>query len=143
MGYWRDFSMSCTPQNADDEYLLKPWQVEEILGVSRPTLYRLLKKGEIVCVKIGKCTRFRRSDLNSYMAGLETSGEIKARKEATAAPMAYLEEDWSDIAVDMVEYRDTFSLQFSSIKEAIDYFSDDPDGFDEWLLQLAYEAGRV
>lgn len=39
-------------------------QVCEILQVSRPTVYRLIKDGKIKVIKLGTATRIRRSEID-------------------------------------------------------------------------------
>jgi len=57
--------------------------VEEVLAalaISRRTLYRLVRAGEIPALKIGRATRFRREDVEVYICrrlevGLRDSGK--------------------------------------------------------------------
>ncbi|BDI28417.1 hypothetical protein CCAX7_004680 [Capsulimonas corticalis] len=53
----------------DDEQndLLTFDEALQVLGTSRPTLYRLLSSGDMRGLKVGKQWRFRRSDLHLYM----------------------------------------------------------------------------
>ncbi|MCW3062084.1 MAG: hypothetical protein JWQ02_3905, partial [Capsulimonas sp.] len=53
----------------------------QVLGTSRPTLYRLLSAGDVRGLKVGRQWRFRRSDLHLYMdrgpvAAAVTSGPV-------------------------------------------------------------------
>ena len=48
--------------------LLKLPDAATICGVSRPTLYRLIKRGEFPAVKIGSVLRVPRSALNAWLA---------------------------------------------------------------------------
>ena len=50
--------------------LLTIEQVAERLAVARRTVFRLIEKGDIRAVKIGRLTRIRESDLERYIAQL-------------------------------------------------------------------------
>lgn len=50
--------------------LLKPEEAAVVLGIGRTTLYDLLRNGEIASVQVGKLRRFRRTDLETYVAQL-------------------------------------------------------------------------
>jgi excisionase family DNA binding protein len=47
--------------------LLDVNEAAEYLTVSRATLYREVKRGKLVAVKVGASTRFRRSELERYI----------------------------------------------------------------------------
>ena len=44
-------------------------EVAEILHVSRPTVEKHIKTGELPSVQIGRCRRVRRVDLQSFLEG--------------------------------------------------------------------------
>ena len=44
-------------------------EAAEMIGVSVPTLWRLVKDGLIPHVMIGKRARYRREDIENYLAG--------------------------------------------------------------------------
>ena len=50
-----------------EDRLLKPEEVAEILQVSKPFAYVLLKRGEIPVLRIGNLVRVRREDLDKYI----------------------------------------------------------------------------
>lgn len=51
------------------EYLLTVQQACDILHVSRSTLYKMVKHGELPCIRLGLHTiRFAVSDLRAYLA---------------------------------------------------------------------------
>lgn len=50
-----------------EEDLLTFDEALQMLGTSRPTLYRLLSSGDLKGLKVGKQWRFRRFDLLNYM----------------------------------------------------------------------------
>lgn len=52
--------------NAEED-LLTFDEALQMLGTSRPTLYRLLSSGELKGLKVGKQWRFRRFDLLNYL----------------------------------------------------------------------------
>ncbi len=62
----------------DEERLLKSDEVAELLHVSRSFAYQLMKRGDIVTVRIGKTVRVRPNDLKDYIdkrtTGKPTSG---------------------------------------------------------------------
>lgn len=45
-------------------------QVQERLQVGRTTLYRMVQRGELPSVKIGKCRRWLAEDVDTYLRGL-------------------------------------------------------------------------
>lgn len=52
-------------------------KTEEVLGclkVTPRTLYRLIRAGELPAVRVGRQWRFRRSDLENWLAAREASG---------------------------------------------------------------------
>jgi excisionase family DNA binding protein len=49
------------------DQLLNVGQAHKTLGISRPTLYRLIRCGEIAVVKIGSRTLFRADDLRNFV----------------------------------------------------------------------------
>ena len=53
-----------------DPLLLKIGEAAHLLGVSRSTLERLLRAGELRAVKVGTGVRVRRADLSAYIAAL-------------------------------------------------------------------------
>jgi excisionase family DNA binding protein len=56
----------------------------KFLGTSRPTLYRLLKQGELKGLKVGKQWRFNKADLVAYMERKPASLSQVAQSEADA-----------------------------------------------------------
>lgn len=50
---------------ADEEYVDADGACR-ILGISRPTLWRLDKCGELVAFRVGRLLRYRRSDVDRY-----------------------------------------------------------------------------
>ena len=53
-------------QTANDE-LLSMAEAMDFLGISRPTMYRLLERGEVKGSKVGSQWRFRQADLAAYL----------------------------------------------------------------------------
>ena len=58
--------------STESEVLLTPTEAAEILKIGRSKLYELMARGLINSVKLGRCRRFRRSDLDLFIRGLET-----------------------------------------------------------------------
>jgi type IV pilus assembly protein PilB len=50
-----------------DNDLLSMEEAARVLGISKPTLYRLVSQGTVRGLKAGKQWRFRRDDLNAYL----------------------------------------------------------------------------
>ena len=49
------------------DQFLKIVEVAEILNISRAFAYKLIQRGELRCVNIGKARRVRITDLNEYI----------------------------------------------------------------------------
>jgi excisionase family DNA binding protein len=49
-------------------------QAAALLGVSRTMIYELTYRGEIHPLRIGRCVRFRRQELEDFVAQLEARG---------------------------------------------------------------------
>jgi excisionase family DNA binding protein len=67
--------------------LLTVEDVMDILRISRPTLYRLLKSGSLIPVRIGKRTLFDPTDIRSFVEASKR-GELpsaKTRQKKTAS----------------------------------------------------------
>ncbi|WP_407565878.1 helix-turn-helix domain-containing protein [Streptomyces sp. 184] len=58
-----------TPAPAD-RLLYTPKEAAGVLAIGRSTLYELMAAGAVKYIKLGRCRRIRRSDLESYVAGL-------------------------------------------------------------------------
>jgi excisionase family DNA binding protein len=61
------------PNSIADDHLLKVAEVSKIVKMSRPSIYRQIKGDTFPSVKVGKSRRFRNSDIQAWIAGLETS----------------------------------------------------------------------
>lgn len=53
--------------------LLTVNQVAELFGVSRPTIYRLMRRGELRSTRVGQRVRFDPVALNEYLTGNQSS----------------------------------------------------------------------
>ena len=49
------------------EKLLTPIEVQQLLHISRSTLYRLIQKGQLPVIRVGGTYRIRMSELNAYL----------------------------------------------------------------------------
>ena len=58
-----------------NEKLLNMDETANLLGIKKSTLYQLVMRKQITHVKLGKLTRFRPEDLQSYQQNL-----VEARK---------------------------------------------------------------
>jgi excisionase family DNA binding protein len=55
------------PQNLINKPFLSPTELKEILGLSVPTIYRLINSRKIPAFKIGNSLRFLREDVIAYL----------------------------------------------------------------------------
>jgi excisionase family DNA binding protein len=53
--------------NSDRTILLTIRDTCELLGIGRSTLYRLIDRGEIPVIHIGRAVRLRRSDVDAWI----------------------------------------------------------------------------
>lgn len=54
-------------QKDADRTLLRPEEVAEILRLSRRTVIRMARDGEIPCIRIGRLVRFERADVERWL----------------------------------------------------------------------------
>ena len=47
--------------------LLSVNEVAELLGISRPTVYALIRRGELVPIRVGERARFEPADVRAYL----------------------------------------------------------------------------
>ena len=57
-------------QPAEPDRLLTAAEAAEVLGIGRSKLYELVARGAVQSVKLDRCRRFRRSDLDHYIRSL-------------------------------------------------------------------------
>lgn len=57
-------------QRREPDCLLTAVQAAEVLGIGRSKLYELVARGAVQSVKLDRCRRFRRSDLDRYIRSL-------------------------------------------------------------------------
>ncbi|MFF5496358.1 helix-turn-helix domain-containing protein [Streptomyces aquilus] len=53
-----------------DRLLYTPEEAAEALAIGRSTLYELMADGVLTYIKLGRSRRIRRTDLETYVAGL-------------------------------------------------------------------------
>ena len=46
-----------------------PEEIQNILGISRPTVYKLLKERQFHVLKIGHCLRVSKTDFDNWLQG--------------------------------------------------------------------------
>ena len=56
-----------------EQLLLRASEVAEALGVSRTTVWRMIRDGSLPSVKMGDSRRVRREDLEAFVRGLAPS----------------------------------------------------------------------
>lgn len=56
--------------------LLTPAEAADVLGVSRATLYRLMREGRITSVMIGRARRIEHAELERYVHELREDHEL-------------------------------------------------------------------
>jgi excisionase family DNA binding protein len=57
----------------EPDVLLTPTEAAAVLKIGRSKLYELMARGKIDSVKLGRCRRFRRSDLDRFIGGLDAA----------------------------------------------------------------------
>ncbi len=57
-----------------DPFLLTVPQAARVLGISRHTLYKLIHKGELRCIHIGRASRVSVADLRRWLQAREQEG---------------------------------------------------------------------
>ena len=67
--------------------LLTARQVQEMLNVDRTTIYRMLKDGRLVGVKVGQHWRFSAREVNELLAGNPKTVEIEPVAAENALPL--------------------------------------------------------
>ena len=65
------------------ERLLTAYEVARMLHLSRSQVYKLMEGGDLPSLKVGRWRRFRRADLQQYMA--RHSGPIRRWKRRAAS----------------------------------------------------------
>jgi excisionase family DNA binding protein len=60
-------SHSLTPATDVLSPLLSINKVAELLGISRPTVYALIRRGELVPIRVGARLRFETTDVRAYL----------------------------------------------------------------------------
>jgi excisionase family DNA binding protein len=63
------------PVSRGDEVLLTAAEAADVLKIGRSKLYELMAHGAITSVKLGRCRRFRRSDVDRFICGLTAPAE--------------------------------------------------------------------
>jgi excisionase family DNA binding protein len=63
--------------------LLSINEVAELLGISRPTVYALIRRGELVPIRVGERARFAPADVAAY---LERNREITPETREAGFP---------------------------------------------------------
>ena len=71
----RDESGSLKGVNVEERRLLTIQQVARYLQISRASVYRLIGRGELKAVKVGRCRRIAADDLQRFVEGLRGESE--------------------------------------------------------------------
>jgi excisionase family DNA binding protein len=72
--------------DVNDERLLRPEDVANLLTVSKTTVYRLARSGELASVKVRGMFRFRRQAVADFLAAAERPVEPKRRSPLRGRP---------------------------------------------------------
>ena len=64
--------------------LLTVREAAEFLSISRSKLYEMMDNGELNFVKLGRCVRYRRSDLDQYLDRQTRVGALHSRQSRRA-----------------------------------------------------------
>lgn len=59
---------------ATDKLSYRIDEAVEATGLSRPTIYRLIQRGELTSFKVGACTLIRREVLMAFLNRAESAG---------------------------------------------------------------------
>jgi excisionase family DNA binding protein len=86
---------SLTPPN--DVTALAPLltinQVAQLLGVSRPTVYELIRDGALVPIRVRERARFDPRDIEAYLAAQRESGPEMREADGLPAPQPPADEN--------------------------------------------------
>jgi excisionase family DNA binding protein len=55
------------PENLVNKKFISPKELKDVLGISLPTVYRLIESRKLPFFKIGKSLRFLREDIIDYL----------------------------------------------------------------------------
>jgi excisionase family DNA binding protein len=66
----RPKTLRAADPTSEPDCLLTAVEAASILGIGRSKLYELVARGAVRSVKLDRCRRFRRSDLDSYIRSL-------------------------------------------------------------------------
>ena len=71
-GRRRQARLSQNPESqpTEPDHLLTAVEAAAVLGIGRSKLYELVARGAVRSVKLDRCRRFRRSDLDRYIRSL-------------------------------------------------------------------------
>ncbi len=61
-------SMPVPAETSQQSNLIKPREAAQFLAISERSLWGLTKRAEVPSVKIGRCVRYRRSDLENFVS---------------------------------------------------------------------------
>jgi len=67
--------MSTAFATPSDRLLYRPEEAAEVLAIGRSTVYELMADGALIYIKLGRGRRIRRTDLETYVAGLTPAAE--------------------------------------------------------------------
>jgi excisionase family DNA binding protein len=81
------YEVSRSDRRAAIEPLLTVAGVGEILGVSRPTVYRLIRSGELAVVHVRRRKRFRPEDVRRFLSRSERSYPTGDEEEVVREPI--------------------------------------------------------
>lgn len=59
-------------------------QVEELLGISERTIYRIMQKGDLKGFKTGRAWRFEESDIEDYIKRQREKAEAQLKADEAA-----------------------------------------------------------
>ena len=75
----------------DEQLLLTTIQAGKVLGVSRTTIYQLMKEGQLHAVHVARCCRISWAELERYVARLDAPhSDANPTSAATAVPTGRL-----------------------------------------------------
>jgi excisionase family DNA binding protein len=72
---------------SDEQLLLTTVQAAKVLGVSRTTIYQLIKAGDIRLVHLGRCARISWAELERYVLRLDATPDQTAVPAPAVVPV--------------------------------------------------------
>ncbi len=73
----------------ENDKVLTPLEVAEVLRIAKNTVYELVKRGELKAYRVGKKIRFNRADIDAYQGAMRPAGD---RPVESPLPASYVKD---------------------------------------------------